>query len=113
MNSLDELKKQIRKTIQESEEYKEYRELYDYISRHPDLKRQIDEFRKENFRIQYSDEVEDAIEAGLELNNRFADLRSEPVVDRFLAAEMCLCRLVQEICMAVADSVDFDMDFLS
>ena len=46
MNSLDELKRQIRKTIQESEEYKEYRELYDYISRNPDLKRQIDQFRK-------------------------------------------------------------------
>ena len=111
-NKLDELKSNIKKVIQESDEYKEYNELNALLVSQPDLKRKVDDFRRENFWCQYSDEVEDSIGAAEELQRRYSDLYEYAVVSRYLAAEMCLCRMVQEICMSVVESVDFDTDFL-
>lgn len=113
MSRIEQLKAEIAAVIQESNEYKEYRELAEYISRYPDLKRQVDELRRENFYYQTSDDIEDPIGATAQLDERFADIRRQPMVNRYLSAEMCLCRMVQEICMAVVGAIDFDMDFLN
>lgn len=113
MSRMEQLKAEIAATLQESDEYKEYRKLADYISRYPDLKRQVDELRRENFYYQASDDIEDPIGAAQQLDERFADVRRQPAVNRYLSAEMCLCRMVQEICMSVVDAIDFNMDFLN
>ena len=47
-----------------------------------------------------------------ELEGQFADIRKQPEVEGYLAAEMELCRMVQEICMSIVEAVDFNMDFL-
>lgn len=113
MSRIEELKAELAVAIQESDEYKEYRELAEYIGRYPDLKRQLDEFRRENFYYQTSDDIEDPIGATAQLDERFADIRRLPMVNRYLSAEMCLCRMIQDICMSVVGAVDFDVDFLN
>lgn len=113
MSRIEELKNELAVAVRESDEYKEYKELADYISRYPDLKRQVDELRRENFYYQVSDDIEDPIGATAQLDERFADIRRQPMVNRYLSAEMCLCRMVQDICMSVVGSIDFDVDFLN
>ena len=112
MNRVEELTEQLKIAILESSEYKEYKSLEDYMKRQPDLKRAVDEFRKLNFMYQYSDETGDVINETLRLNERFKDVRRQPQVDRYLSAEMCLCRMMQEICISLFGGIDFDMDFL-
>lgn len=112
MQDMDDLKAQLRKAIQNSNEYVEYKRLEAVIMRNPDLKRQIDEFRRRNFEIQNSEECGDILEATENLNAQFSDMRSQETVNRYLNAEVCLCRLVQDLCFTIVDAVDFELDFL-
>lgn len=112
MRNIDELKNELRETVRNSEEYREYRRLEFIIMRNPDLKRQVDEFRKRNFEIQNSEDQIDFLEATEELNRQYADVRNQDTVNRFLQAEVCLCRLVQDLCFTITEAVDFNLDFL-
>lgn len=113
MSRIEELKNELAVAVRASDEYKEYKFLADYINRYPDLKRQVDELRRENFYYQVSDDIEDPIGATAQLDERFADIRRQPMVNRYLSAEMCLCRMVQDICMSVVGAIDFEVDFLN
>ena len=108
MQKINQLKAEIADTIKESTEYKEYKRLEAIVNMDPNLKRSIDEFRRRNYEIQ----VEDIFAAQEELNNQYKDMRNQYMVNRYLLAEVCLCRMVQDICRAVVDSIDFDLDFL-
>ena len=77
------------------------------------LKRSIDEFRRQNFDIQNSGKVDDIFAAQEDLNNRYADMRRQDMVNRYLLSEVCLCRMVQDICRTVVETIEFDVDFLN
>ena len=112
MQRIDQLKADIADTIKESAEYKEFKRLEAIVNMDPNLKRSIDEFRRRNYEIQNSGQVEDIFAAQEELNNQYKDIRSQYMVNRYLMAEICLCRMVQDICKSVVDSIDMDLDFL-
>ena len=101
------------KAIKESPEYIEYKRLEAIIDKDPNLKRSIDEFRRQNFDIQNSGKVDDIFAAQEDLNNRYADMRRQDMVNRYLLSEVCLCRMVQDICRTVVETIEFDVDFLN
>ena len=102
MQRIEQLKLELSKAIKESPEYKD-----------PNLKRSIDEFRRQNFDIQNSGKVDDIFAAQEDLNNRYADMRRQDMVNRYLLSEVCLCRMVQDICRTVVETIEFDVDFLN
>lgn len=112
MQKIDDLTLQIGEAIRNSDEYIEYKRLEKIIDMDPNLRRLVDDFRKENFELQNNEEIEDMLEASAELNRRYADMRARRMVNRYLTSEICLCRLVEDVCRAVVDAVDFDTDFL-
>ncbi|MGN0328214.1 MAG: YlbF family regulator [Lachnospira sp.] len=112
MQKIEELKLELADAIRNSPEYKEYKHFEKIIDRDPDLRRTVDEFRRQNFEIQNSVSVEDVFWATQDLNNRFADMRNTDTVNRYLSSEICLCRMIQDICKDIVDSVDFNLDFL-
>ena len=97
MQKINQLKAEIADTIKESTEYKEYKRLEAIVNMDPNLKRSIDEFRRRNYEIQNSGQVEDIFAAQEELNNQYKDMRNQYMVNRYLLAEVCLCRMVQDI----------------
>lgn len=113
MEKIEVLKAELKQAVLESNEYREYKRLETEISRNADLKRSVDEFRRQNFEIQYDDEIQDIEQSVSQLEARYADIRNQGLVKNYLAAEICLCRLVQDICVSVVDVLDFDVDFLS
>lgn len=113
MGKIEELTAELKQAVLESEEYREYKRLEVEISRNADLRRAVDEFRRQNFEIQYNDEIQDIDQNVSQLEARYADIRNQGVVKNYLAAEICLCRLVQDICVSIVDVLDFDVDFLS
>ena len=106
MQRIEQLKLELSKAIKESPEYIEYKRLEAIIDKDPNLKRSIDEFRRQNFDIQNSGKVDD-------INNRYADMRRQDMVNRYLLSEVCLCRMVQDICRTVVETIEFDVDFLN
>ena len=109
MQRIEQLKLELSKAIKESPEYIEYKRLEAIIDKDPNLKRSIDEFRRQNFDIQNSGKVDDIFAA----HNRYADMRRQDMVNRYLLSEVCLCRMVQDICRTVVETIEFDVDFLN
>ena len=111
MRRIDELKKEIIHEILNGEEYKEYRRLQAEMDRTPDLKRQVDEFRMKNFELQNSQDVPDMFAAMENLNNEYADMRNQDIVNRYLMTEITFCRFVRDIYKDIAEAIDIDLDF--
>ena len=97
--------------LQETEEYKRYAYEKKKIDHFPELKRQIDEYRVKNYQLQKeasSEELFDRVDGFMQEYEKFRD---NPIVSDFLEAELSLCRMLQNIYIAVTQAVDFDMVF--
>lgn len=92
--------------IKASDEYQEYVREKERVKQYPDLKAQIDEYRKRNFLLQTSPDT--AFEQIEQFENEYAGFRENPMVSDFLAAELDFCRLMQGINIRVIDSLDFE-----
>lgn len=112
MGKIEELKAELKQAVLDSDEYREYKRLEVEVSKNANLKRAIDEFRRQNFEIQYNDEIQDIEENISQLEAKYTDIRNMGLAKSYFAAELCLCRLVQDICVSIVDVVDFDVDFL-
>lgn len=93
--------------IKESKEFLEYRSGLDRLKEEPDLYEKVNEFRHKSYMLQNAESGEDYIERQEELEKEFADVRAIPVVDEFLEAEVCFCRMMQEINELVWEEIDF------
>lgn len=92
--------------IKDSEEYQAYNREKEKVKCYPDLKAQIDEFRRRNYEMQTKEDTAfDTIE---QFEREYADLRENPIVADFLAAELAFCRLMQQINIQIMDSLDFE-----
>ena len=69
----------------------------------------INEFRKKRFEFQKY-EGEDLFEKIDEFQREYQTFKEEPIVREYLAAELEICRLVQEIYGAIDELVDIDME---
>lgn len=93
--------------IIDSPEYREFAHQLSIMKEHPELKRQIDEFRQENYVLQRtaaSDELFDKLD---EFSQRYDSFRKNPLVDSFLNAEAEFCRMIQEINQEIVEAVNF------
>lgn len=93
--------------IKESQEFKDYRVQLAKIQDEPKLYDKVNEFRQKNYIIQSTEEGEAFNERMDELEREFEDVRAIPLVDDFLAAELCFCRMMQEINEMIWDEIDF------
>lgn len=112
MSQIDTLTEELKKAIVESDEYKEFMRLSEIIDKYPDIKRAVDDYRRENFFFQYSDDVDDVMSATQNLAKRYENVKKQPFVEQYLRTEMCVCRMIQGICMNIVGAVDFNVDFL-
>jgi cell fate (sporulation/competence/biofilm development) regulator YlbF (YheA/YmcA/DUF963 family) len=93
-------------TLLKSKEYQKYAEQNERVKEYPDLKKQIDEFRKRNFEMQNSgDLVFEKIEA---FEREYSDFRDNPLVADFLEAELAFCRMMQAHYGEVMKAIDFE-----
>ena len=92
--------------ILESKEYQKYAEQKKRVKEYPDLKKQIDEFRRRNFEMQNSgDLVFEKIEA---FEREYSDFRDNPLVADFLDAELAFCRMMQRHYSEVMKAIGFE-----
>jgi len=102
---------QFLEAFKSSDAFKEYQLQRERVKRYPGLAERINEFRKKRFEFQNYD-GDDLFEKIDEFEKEFKDFEEEPVVREYLAAELEICRKIQEINVAITDVVDIDMDLV-
>lgn len=105
-NSIDSVTDDFIAAILATEVYATYAQELEKVKRQPELKAQIDDFRKRNHEMQMS--------ADLDFNKldkfekEYEDFRADPMVADFLAAELDLCRMMQRINTRIAAGLNFE-----
>lgn len=95
--------------FQNSSAFRDYKYQKERIKKVPGMKDKINEFRKKRFEFQKY-QGEDLFEKIDEFQREYQAFKEEPIVREYLAAELEICRLVQQICGAIDELVDIDME---
>lgn len=89
-----------------TEEYQAYKAELDKVKKFPELKAQIDDFRKRNFELQSS--TDNDFNKLEQFEKEYAAFRENILVQDFLAAEVDLCRLMQDLNMRLTEALQFE-----
>ncbi|PKM66977.1 MAG: hypothetical protein CVU95_09140 [Firmicutes bacterium HGW-Firmicutes-2] len=100
--------------IKKTDAYVDYLNYKSILERQPELKAQVDAFRRKSFEIQAGHKYGyfNAYENLLNLRAQNNDLLNEAIVKSFLAAELKVSKMLTDILTTFAEEVDFDLDFL-
>jgi cell fate (sporulation/competence/biofilm development) regulator YlbF (YheA/YmcA/DUF963 family) len=92
--------------IKKDEVYEEYHRQLNLLRQNPELKRQVDDFRKRNYQMQMGEDL-DFVKLGV-FQEENKTLRENPLVDNFLASELAFCRMMQDINFDIVEAVEFE-----
>lgn len=95
-------------SIKHTEQYRAYEREKEKVHRFPELKAQIDSYRLRNFEIQNMTNDEEIFFKMEEFEKEYEKFRENPIVADFLAAELSLCRLIQNIYTRITAALDFE-----
>ena len=77
------------------------------MAEYPGLREEINQYRKEYYMLQKSEEgLFDKLD---EFEKKYNKMRSNPVVDEYLEAELAVCKMMQEVYAQIADAIDLDI----
>lgn len=108
-NTIDENISSLLEAFKESPEYVEFQKQNEILKQKPELKKRVDAFREDNYRVQNecgSDNLFDVVE---QMGKESAELRRHPEVNAYLDAELALCKMMQKICVKLAEGIDMDI----
>jgi len=112
MNHIQDCTQELIRAILESDEYREFGRIRDKVREQPRLREEINRFRQHVFEVQNSQEPLDMYGEQERLCRDYDAFRRNPLVNDFLQSELRICRLIQQISMEIADSVDLDTDWV-
>lgn len=95
-------------TILESEVYQNYQIQKDKISRIPELKNQIDEYRTKRYELQSIEDSGELFDKMEEFERQYQSFGEDPMVEAYLAAELDFCREIQEVNKLIVGALDFE-----
>lgn len=105
MNTMEQATDDLIEAILQSEEYLNYQAELARLSEQPELKAQVDEYRRRNFEFQSRSDIDfDKLDA---FEREYESFREKPVVEEFLAAELAFCRMMQEISLQITSALKF------
>ncbi len=105
-------KEALLQALQECETYRIYLEKKKELDQAPEKRRIVNAFRKRNFDFRSSRYTENYNQVLDQLATDMEEIREDRVIDEFLAAELALCRLIQDLFNDIMASIDMDMDFI-
>ncbi len=108
MSRIEECTANLIEAVRESREYLHFCELRDEVAKDPELRRQINDFRRQVFELQNSGDSTDAYEEMERISREYEAFRSNPLVEGFLRSELRVCRIIQQVNLDLISSVDLD-----
>lgn len=112
MSRVDDSLADLIAAIQESSEYRRYHDADDKLHEYPELLTAVHEFRRKNYQIQNSRDV-DIFSQTDSLYQEITSMRKNPVVEEYLNAELALCRVVQNVNWKLIEGLDFSVGFMN
>lgn len=95
--------------IKESETYLRYMQERKKLELFPDLKRKIDEYRKQMYMLQKSGDGGRLFDEVERIEAESASLRDNRLASDFLASELALCRMMQNVYTKITAELEFDI----
>lgn len=108
MSRVETALEELIEAVIDSPEYREFGRQLEVMREHPDLKKQIDEFRQENFLLQSSTQSDELFDKVDEFSQRYEEFRKNQMVEDFLSAEVAFCRMIQNIDQRIVEAVNFE-----
>ncbi|MBQ2803771.1 MAG: YlbF family regulator [Lachnospiraceae bacterium] len=106
MNNVQKAANQMIDAIKASDIYQEYEKQLAVVKAQPELKHQIDEFRRRNYELQNSADC--AFDKLEQFEQEYEEFRENPLVSDFLAAELAFCRMMQEVNIRIIGAMHFE-----
>lgn len=91
-----------------SEEVIRYKRACEELRAFPELEKRVHEFRQKNYLLQNTKENKDLFVEIDRLEKEYSDLYSGPVTAEFLAAELAICRIVQQVNLEMINCIEFE-----
>ena len=113
MRFIDTCTQMLISAVKNGSVYKQYCEALEVVNQNPELKKQIDELRVLNYRIQTESEEINLYEAIDHVDERMEELCRIPEVNRFMETELALCKQLQGISTAIHQGINLDVPELS
>lgn len=108
MGKIEECTAKLIEAVKESREYRHFCELRDEVAKDPELRRQINDFRRHVFETQNSGDSTDAYAEMERISREYEEFRRNPLVDGFLKSELRVCRMIQQVNIELISAVDLD-----
>lgn len=109
MDEITRCTRELLKALKKSEAYQAFRDASRKLEDKPELKAQIDDFRRYNYLLQNSGKSEDLFEEMSNFEKEYEDFRKNPLVNEYLRTELQICRMVQRCAMEIMTSVDLEI----
>ncbi len=106
MSDMDRARDAFVSAILATEEYQLYVKELDKVKQHPELKAQIDDFRRRNYELQSGTNID--FEKIDRFEKEYETFRENSLVADFLAAELDFCRMMQKLNMQIIERLDFE-----
>ncbi len=106
MNNIDNATDEFIAAILKTEVYENYARELAKVKKQPELKAQIDEYRKRNFEFQSN--ADNDFGKLDRFEKEYEGFRANPLVADFLAAELGLCRMMQRINARITAGLNFE-----
>ena len=110
MKETDRIIKNLADKVRNLDEYKEYRRMTDKLKENQELYRKVCEYRRKLYVFQNRQDEVNTYEADALLRAR-ESLGENPDVDRYLKAELALCRKLQQFVNGIIREIDFELGF--
>lgn len=111
MSLVEERGDMLVQAIKESGEYQRYLEVKKEVEQNEMLCQKINEFRQKNFQLHVSLEGEELYNAMDNFEKEYSDFRKDPLVNQFLAAELAMIRMIQQVEKKLVDAIDLDLTY--
>lgn len=102
--SIEELKQ----SLLESEAFLRYQKVRAEVHNYPEKEYRFHEFRRKNYFLQNSKEQLDLFTEEDWLEQEYADVYKDPLLGEYLAAEVAVCRIIQQVNKELIGCLDFE-----
>lgn len=111
MGLIEEKAQELAQIITDSEEYQNYLKIKREIEQNEALCHKINDFRARNFQLHATLEGEELFNAMENFEREQANFRKDPLVNQFLAAELRIVRIIQQVEKTIVDRIDLDLNY--
>lgn len=95
-------------SVKETETYKKYYDYRELLRKDPEKYQRVKEFRLKNFEIQNTANENELFDMLVELEKESEELEADPLINRYMHAELAFCRMIQAVSTLITEKLDFE-----